>query len=394
MVRFIRGLFVRRFLNHPRGKQFPVTYHLLGIQMSIGLRFVLIILVMGIGSLHFSEARAAEKHIANKSVAKKNATKPVASKSAAVNAKKQKTTKTTKTTKIVKTPKTAQFTRIVKIKKKIPAEAAHNPGKLSVQSGAALVVEQHSGGEVLFQKNADQIVPIASITKLMTAMVVLDSSPILDAPISITDDDVDYLRGSRSRLPVGSVISRKTALLLALMSSENRAAHALARHYPGGMHSFLPAMNAKAKELGMLDSRFEDPTGLTSNNVSTPIDLAKMVTAAHKYQLIRELTTTAEAKVEVAGQDIEYRNTNPLVKNAAWNVGLSKTGYISEAGKCLVMQARLAEKPVVIVLLDSQGSLTRVGDATRIKHWMDSIYTPPKMAIQTVASQKRGRNRS
>ena len=358
--------------------------------MRIGLRFALIIFVLGIGCLYFGEVRATEKHIANNVVVKKHATKPAAKKSVAVNAKKQKTAK------IAKTPKTAKNTRIAGITKPIPAEPVrqHHPGKLSVQSGAALVVEQDTGGEVLFQKNANQIVPIASITKLMTAMVVLDSSPTLDAPMTITDDDVDYLRGSRSRLPVGSVISRKTALLLALMSSENRAAHALARHYPGGMHAFLSAMNAKAKELGMLDSRFEDPTGLTSSNVSTPIDLAKMVTAAHKYQLIRELTTTAEAKVEVAGQDLEYRNTNPLVRNAGWDVGLSKTGYISEAGKCLVMQVRLAEKPVVIVLLDSQGSLTRVGDANRIKHWMDSIYTPPKVAIQTVASQKSGRNRS
>ncbi len=365
--------------------------------MSIGLRFALVIFMVGIGSLFFSEGRAAEKPIAHKSVTRKNAAKPAAIKATAVTAKKPKTTKIAKkpkTAKIAKRKTASTTLKIVKIAAPIPPKPVRSPGKLSVQSGVALVVEEHTGGAVLFQKNADQIVPIASITKLMTAMVVLDSSPIMEAPITITDDDVDYLRGSRSRLPVGTVISRKTALLLALMSSENRAAHALARHYPGGIDAFLSAMNAKARELDMANSRFEDPTGLTSSNVSTAVDLAKMVAAAHEYQLIRDLTTTVEAKVEVAGQDVEYHNTNPLVRNAAWDVGLSKTGYINEAGKCLVMQARLAEKPVVIVLLDSQGSMTRVGDANRIKHWMDSIHTSAKVATQTDALQKRGRNRS
>lgn len=341
--------------------------------MSIGFRVALIIFVVGIGCLFFGDVRATEKYIANKSVARKNAARPAANKPVAVQVKKQKT---------------------VKIAKPIPSKPDLYPGKLSVQSGAALVIEQHTGGDALFQKNANQIVPIASITKLMTAMVVLDSSPILEAPITITDGDVDYLRGSRSRLPVGTILSRKTALLLALMSSENRAANALACHYPGGMRAFLSAMNSKAKELGMLNTRFEDPTGLTSKNVSTAIDLAKMVTAAYKYLLIREFTTTAEAKVEVDGQDLTYRNTNPLVRSPVWDVGLSKTGYISEAGKCLVMQARLAEKPVVIVLLDSVGALTRVGDANRIKQWMENIYTSRKQSIQTVALQKNGRNPS
>ncbi len=193
-------------------------------------------------------------------------------------------------------------------------------------------------------------------------------------------------------MPVGSVISLKTALLLALMSSENRAAHALARHYPGGMHVFLSAMNTKAKNLGMLKTRFEDPTGLTTNNVSTAFDLAKMVTAAHKYQLIREFTTTAEEEVDIDGQNMAYRNTNPLVRNPAWDVGLSKTGYISEAGKCLVMQARLAEKQVVIVLLDSAGKLTRVGDANRVKHWLDSLYTSQSIQIVAMRGYKAKRD--
>ncbi len=244
--------------------------------------------------------------------------------------------------------------------------------RLAVRSGAALVVEQ--GGRALYQKNADSVVPIASITKLMTAMVVLDSVPDLNGMVTISDEDVDYLRGSRSRLHVGATMPRETALLLALMSSENRAAHALARHYPGGLTAFVAAMNAKARSLGMWNTRFDDPTGLMSSNVSTAHDLAKMVAAAHRYPLIREFSTTPEAEIEVGGRQLAFRNTNPLVKNVAWDVGLSKTGYIHEAGKCLVMQARVADKPVVIVLLDSAGKLTRVGDANRIKRWMESTH--------------------
>lgn len=253
----------------------------------------------------------------------------------------------------------------------VRATPVQDARRLDVQSAAALVIEQ-GGGDALYQKNASQVVPIASITKLMTAMVVLDGAPSLQAPITISDDDVDTLRGSRSRLHVGSVMSRQFALLLALMSSENRAAHALARNYPGGMPAFLSAMNIKAQSLGMRDTHFEDPTGLTSSNVSTARDLAKMVVAAHSYPLIREFSTTSDATVDIGGRSMAYHNTNPLVKSAAWDVGLSKTGYINEAGKCLVMQARVADKPVVIVLLDSSGKQTRVGDANRIKRWMES----------------------
>jgi D-alanyl-D-alanine endopeptidase (penicillin-binding protein 7) len=258
------------------------------------------------------------------------------------------------------------------------ADQLHEARQLAVQSGSALVIGQ-DGGDPLYQKNANLVVPIASITKVMTAMVVLDSVPNLQAPITVSDEDVDYLRGSRSRLQVGSVVTREKALLLALMSSENRAANALARHYPGGMEAFLVAMNNKAQSLGMQNTRFEDPTGLTSNNLSTAYDLAKMVAAAHRYPLIREFSTTSGATVEVSGRELEYRNTNQLVKNSAWDIGLSKTGYIHEAGKCLVMQARLADKPVVIVLLDSAGKLTRVGDANRIKRWMESAFLTRKL---------------
>ncbi|MQY50623.1 D-alanyl-D-alanine endopeptidase [Rhodocyclus tenuis] len=240
---------------------------------------------------------------------------------------------------------------------------------VSVQSVSALVVDQ--GGGVIFEKNADVVAPIASITKLMTAMVVLDSAPDMQETITITEDDIDTLRGSRSRLAPGTTLTRETALLLALMSSENRAAHALARHYPGGMSAFVAAMNRKAASLGMKYTHFSDPTGLTSENVSTARDLSRMVSAAAHYPQIREFSTTANATAEIRGRSMEFNNTNRLVASNSWDIMLSKTGYIQEAGKCLVMQARVAEKPVVIVLLDSAGKLTRIGDANRIKRWME-----------------------
>lgn len=257
------------------------------------------------------------------------------------------------------------------------ADFWQEPGHLAVQSGSALVIGQN-GGDPLFEKNAHAIVPIASITKLMTAMVVLDSMPNLQASITISDEDVDYLRGSRSRLAIGTVITRETALLLALMSSENRAANALARHYPGGLQAFVAAMNRKAASIGMASSHFEDPTGLNSNNVSTAHDLARMVAAAHRYPLIREFSTTPGARAEVKGRELEFHNTNQLVSSPTWDIGLSKTGYIQEAGKCLVMQATVADKPIVIVLLDSSGKQTRIGDANRIKRWMESASLTPE----------------
>ena len=227
-------------------------------------------------------------------------------------------------------------------------------------------------GEALYQKNATQIVPIASITKLMTAMVMLDAHLPMGEEFFITDDDVDTLKGSRSRLAVGTQLTRQEALVLALMSSENRAAHSLGRNYPGGIPAFVAAMNHKAQELGMTNSRFLDPTGLNSGNVSTARDLAKMVTAASKYTQIREASTTSEAKLDVRGRMQEYRNTNPLVRSDSWDIGVTKTGFIREAGKCLVMQAKVNNRPMVFVLLDSEGSMTRVGDANRLKKWAEA----------------------
>lgn len=262
------------------------------------------------------------------------------------------------------------------------AEAPHKPirrisasdfetGRLAVGSASALVIDQ-STGHPLFEKSPDAVLPIASISKLMTSMVVLDAKLDMQEVISIGEADVDTLKGTRSRLPVGTTMTRETAMLLALMSSENRAANALGRHYPGGLPAFVAAMNRKAQSLGMYHTRFEEPTGLSSNNVSTAHDLARMVTAAARYPEIRTFSTTAEAKVELNGRIRDFGNTNALVRNERWDIGVSKTGYISEAGRCLVMQARVADKPVVIVLLDSVGKMTRVGDAIRIKRWMES----------------------
>ena len=246
-----------------------------------------------------------------------------------------------------------------------------DPDRLALYSASALVIDQVTG-QPLLDKNSHEVVPIASISKLMTAMVVLDAKLDLNEVIAVGDEDVDGLKGTRSRLPVGTTMTRETAMLLALMSSENRAAHTLGRHYPGGLNAFVAAMNRKAQALGMHSSRFEEPTGLSSNNVSTARDLAKMVAAAARYPEIRQFSTTAEARLEINGQIRDFGNTNALVRSDNWEIGLSKTGYISEAGRCLVMQARVADKPVVIVLLDSTGKMTRVGDANRIKRWMES----------------------
>ena len=243
---------------------------------------------------------------------------------------------------------------------------------LFVQSASALVQDPITGA-VLFEKNPATVVPIASITKLMTAMVALDAEPSLSETLTIDDDDVDTLKGTHSRLRVGTRLTREEVLNLALMASENRAAAALSRYYPGGREAFVAAMNRKAQELGMSDTQFADPTGLTASNVSSARDLVKMVAAANGYALIREFSTASERQVKLAGRPQMFRNTNSLVKSPAWEIGLSKTGYINEAGKCLVMHTWLNNKPTIIVLLDSWGKMTRIGDANRIKRWVESI---------------------
>ena len=238
---------------------------------------------------------------------------------------------------------------------------------------AVVLVQDAASGETLIAKNQGAILPIASITKLMTAMVILDAGLNLEQRVAISDEDYDFVKGTRSRLRPGTVLTRSELLLLALMSSENRAAYSLARTYPGGITPFVAAMNEKARVLGMTDTKFIDPTGLSSSNVSTAQDLARMVRAAHEYPLIRQFSTRDGATVQALGRNLDYRNTNGLVRSSHWDIGLSKTGYISEAGRCLVMQARIAAKPVIIVLLDSWGKFTRIGDANRIKQWIERL---------------------
>ncbi len=246
----------------------------------------------------------------------------------------------------------------------------HSSPKL--RSSYALVYDEETQ-RPLYTKNPDQITPIASITKLMTAMVVLDSKPDLDEEIRVSEEDLDMLKGTHSRLSVGTTFTRREMLNLALMSSENRAASALARYYPGGKAAAVAAMNAKARELGMTNTTFRDPTGLNSQNVSTARDLVKMVSAARNYKLIHQFTTTASRIMEAKrGRELLFNNTNPLVKSNSWEIGLSKTGFINEAGRCLVMQAQIRRRPVIIVLLDSVGKSTRIGDANRVKKWIES----------------------
>jgi serine-type D-Ala-D-Ala endopeptidase (penicillin-binding protein 7) len=240
---------------------------------------------------------------------------------------------------------------------------------------AAVMVQDAETGEVVINKNSETVVPIASITKLMTAMVILDRGLDLEQRIVVSREDGDPIKGTRSRLRPGSVLTRDDLMLLALMASENRAAAALGRTYPGGLPAFVKAMNEKAAELGMTDSRFVEPTGLSPANVSTPRDLVSLVRAAHSYPLIREYSTRDRATVKAFNRPLSFRNTNGLVRSSHWDIELSKTGYISEAGRCLVMHVRVASKELIVVLLDSWGKQSRIGDIHRIRKWIETSAT-------------------
>ena len=246
-------------------------------------------------------------------------------------------------------------------------------GGPNLLSHAAMVFDPATG-RALYSKNAESPVPIASITKLMTAMVVLEARLTMDEAVVIDSADIDTIKGSRSRLPVGSAFRREDLLRLALMASDNRAAAALGRTYPGGTSVFVEAMNAKAARIGLHNARFVDATGLAPANVASPQDLALLVAEASTFPQIREYSTTRELHVTLPNskRSLGFNNTNALVRSSNWDIGLSKTGYINEAGKCLVMHATIGNNPVVIVLLDSWGKLTRMGDANRIKKWLES----------------------
>ncbi len=250
---------------------------------------------------------------------------------------------------------------------------------LDLRSSVALVIDQDTQ-EVLLSKNDNAVLPIASITKLMTGVIVSEAKLPMDEEITITQDDVDTEKGSSSRLVVGATLTRAEMLHLALMSSENRAAHALGRTYPGGLTTFVTLMNAKARMLGMTDTRYVEPTGLSSRNQSSARDLATLVSAAYNDATLRELTTSPSHVVEVGKRTLQYNNTNRLVHSPAWEIGLQKTGYISEAGQCLVMQARVAGRKLIMVFLDSAGKLSRVADAERVRRWVESASTSAAIA--------------
>ena len=241
---------------------------------------------------------------------------------------------------------------------------------LDLKSSVAYVIDQDTN-EVLLSKNDQAILPIASITKLMTGVVLSEAKLSMDESITITQDDVDTEKGSSSRLKVGTTLTRGELLHLSLMASENRAAHALGRTYPGGLNAFVDLMNAKATSLGMRDTRYIEPTGLSSKNQSSAKDLATLVSFAYQDSMLRELSTSPSYQVEVGNHTLNYKTTNRLIKNPNWDIGLQKTGYISEAGQCLVMQAKIAGRKLIMVFLDSAGKLSRIADAERVRRWVE-----------------------
>lgn len=241
---------------------------------------------------------------------------------------------------------------------------------LDLSSSVALVVDQETN-QVLFSKNDSAVLPIASLTKLMTGLVVVDAGLDMNESLTITAEDVDTMKGSRSRLAVGTTLTRGELMHLSLMSSENRAAHALGRTFPGGLREFVRRMNGKAAELGMHDTRYVEPTGLSSDNRSSARDLATLVSAAATRPVLRDLSTSPGYAVDVGRRTLQFNNSNRLVQNPDWDIGLQKTGYISEAGRCLVMQARVAGRDMIMVFLDASGKLGRMQDAERVRRWVE-----------------------
>lgn len=250
---------------------------------------------------------------------------------------------------------------------------SRNSARLELASANAMVIDTLTN-EVLYSNNSDAVVPIASISKLMTAMVMLDANQPMDEKISVQIDRTRELKNVFSRLRIGSVVSRRDMLLMTLMSSENRAAASLAHHYSGGYDAFIAAMNTKAKALGMINTHFVEPTGLSEKNVSSARDLTLMVQAASRYKLIKELSTTPKKDIRFSKPNytLAFYNTNPLIQNHTWNIQLTKTGFINEAGRCLVMLTNINNHPLIMVLLDSYGKRSHVGDASRIRHWLET----------------------
>jgi len=341
---------------------------LVRIVKMIGLFALFTALVLPTAGATTQKRETVKKQQVTKSTASK---KPVTRKKVAV------------TNKTVSTRKKVQFVSGAKRKSVVRVAVPPKPSygqiaglhssldALDLKSSVALVIDQDTR-EVLFRKNDHAVLPIASLTKLMTGVIISGAKLPMDEMVTITQDDVDTEKGSTSRLKVGTSLTRGEMLHLALMSSENRAANALGRTYPGGMAVFVSLMNAKAKLLGMSDTRYVEPTGLSSRNQSSAQDLASLVVAAHSDPLLREMSTSTGYQVAVGNRTLQYNNTNGLIKNPDWDIGLQKTGYISEAGRCLVMQTKIAGRKLIMVFLDSAGKLSRLGDAERVRRWVEA----------------------
>lgn len=360
------------FLQLTLGKQSRRVICLLGLFVSLAL-----------APLTFSQAATSKGRVAKTYVVKAKAAKT---------AKAKKTVAQTKRRAVVasarkKAPQRARAVVAARPSFGQMAGLHATSDVLNLKSSVALVVDQQTN-EVLYSKNDKAVLPIASLTKLMTGLVISESRLPMDEVISITSEDVDTEKGSSSRLRVGSSLTRGELMHLALMSSENRAAHALARTAPGGMATFVAQMNAKARALGMTNTVYVEPTGLSSSNRSSAHDLVKLVDVAHRHPLLRDLSTSQGYEVEVGNRMLQFNNTNRLVKNPTWDIGLQKTGYISEAGRCLVMQASVAGRKLIMVFLDSAGKLSRLGDAERVRHWLES--TDQAVSVKGVTGMNGG----
>lgn len=354
---------------------------------------VLTIAVLGM-ALVVPGAHAVER---KKVSAKKHQAKSVVTKRSAVHVVLRKPAALTKASRISASSARTKASRISATSAHAPVHAAYvKPAQpsfgemaglhavsdpLDLKSSVALVIDQDTH-EVLLRKNDHAVLPIASLTKLMTGLIVSQAHLPMDEPITITQEDVDTEKGSRSRLSVGTTLTRREMLHLALMSSENRAAHALGRTYPGGLSVFVTQMNVKARLLGMTDTHYVEPTGLSSNNQSSARDLAALVNVAYSDPVLREFSTSPGYEVAVGKRTLQYNNTNRLVHSPAWNIGLQKTGYISEAGRCLVMQAQISGRKLIMVFLDSAGKFSRLADAERVRNWVES--TP---ALRSIGQQ-------
>lgn len=343
------------------------------IRSALGVVVSLFILV---SAAPLAQAASSGKTSAKKQVHKKSSAKRHAVRKAA------HTSRKTAHRRVAYTPAVSVTAPVLSAGDMAGLNEVHDP--LALKSNVALVIDQKTS-QVLFEKNSSVPLPIASLSKLMTAMVVVEAHQDMGEVLEVTSDDIDRERNSSSRLRVGSRLTRANMLHIALMSSENRAASALGRNYPGGLPAFVAAMNAKAKALGMFDTHYVEPTGLSSQNVASARDLAKLVVAAYQYPIIREYSTDTSYEVHPGGYVLQYMNSNRLVKNASWDIGLQKTGFINEAGHCLVMQARIENRPVVMVFLDSKGKYSRFADAARVRHWVE--VSKPQILTQATVPQ-------